>query len=79
MPDAYDGSESSAGEMALDQLVGRLGNIYGRFNLSPPTASRDAARRWLNLSQHEIARWSRTICASTTGFTSVGPVTAISG
>jgi hypothetical protein len=56
MPDDYEGSESSATGWALDQLIGRLGNIYTRFNLSPPKALRDAAKGWVSLSQDEIVR-----------------------
>jgi uncharacterized Zn-binding protein involved in type VI secretion len=41
-------------DFALTELVGRIGNLYTRHRLSPPFHIRDAARRWLGLSQDEI-------------------------
>jgi hypothetical protein len=38
----------------LAELVSRVGNIYTKEGLSPPHHLRDAARRWLGLTQDEI-------------------------
>jgi hypothetical protein len=41
-------------EHELAELVGRVGNVYTRFGLSPPSRLRDGARRWLGMSHDEI-------------------------
>jgi hypothetical protein len=55
MPDEHN-AENAKHEAQVAELVGRVGNIYTRFNLSPPTALRDAAKGWAGLSQVEMAR-----------------------
>jgi hypothetical protein len=53
MPDDHI-AENARSEFGLAELVGRIGNLYVRQGLSPPTQLRDAAKHWLGLSQDEI-------------------------
>jgi hypothetical protein len=60
MPDEPTSNESdehiAQKETQVAELVARCGNIYTRFNLSPPMALRSAAQHWVGLSLGEIAR-----------------------
>ncbi len=59
MPDGHTSDDSDARiakrEAQVAEIVARCGNIYGRFNLSPPFRLRAAAEQWVGLSLDEIA------------------------
>jgi hypothetical protein len=56
MPDGHASDAYIAQrEAQVAEIVARCGNIYTRFNLSPPMALRAAAERWVGLSLDEIA------------------------
>lgn len=52
MPDPNEYSAPS--DLELDELVGMIGNRYGRERLSPPSQVCGAVRHWLGLSHREI-------------------------
>jgi len=60
MPDDHTSNDSDARiaqrEAQVAEIVARCGNVYGRFNLSPPFHLRAAAEHWVGLSLDEIAR-----------------------
>jgi hypothetical protein len=55
MPDDRDAANARH-EERITQIVARCGNIFTRFQLSPPAAlTRSAVRHWLGLTPDEIA------------------------
>src|SRR5258707_6864212 len=56
MPDDDSDAPIAEREAQVAEMVARCGNIYTRFNLSPPFRLRAAAKHWVGLSLDEIAR-----------------------
>jgi len=53
MPDPRD-VENARSDSELEELRGRIGNLYTRMGLSPPSQLYTAVKHWLGLSHEEI-------------------------
>jgi len=54
MPEPDQRESSAPSDSDLDELRGRIGNLYSRQGLSPPSQLYGAVKHWLGISHDEI-------------------------